>query len=160
VHTTDRPLAFETRDGRTIAYVYPGFVLMQSKDDFALVDFAELTAEATDVAFTDSEAVPDDAEIVGETWAKANKDGTRDRRFKHNRMIPILRYGGLKISSPGGLNEAYLASRASVSEAFARALGEVKAVLQSGRGAAPAEPPAKARGVPALLPGSPRVPRR
>lgn len=152
VHTADQPLAFETRGGRTTAYVYPGFVLMQSRDDFALVDFADLTVEATGIRFSDSGAVPNDSEIVGETWAKANKDGTRDKRFKHNRKIPIMQYSGLKISSPGGLNEAYLVSRALVCETFARALNEVKAVLCSGTAARPP----KSRATRALLPASPR----
>ncbi len=156
VRTTDRPLAFETRGGRTTAYVYPGFVLMQSRDDFALVDFAELSVEATGIRFSDSGAIPDDLEIVGETWAKANKDGTRDRRFKHNRQIPVMQDSGLKISSPGGLNEAYLVSRALVCETFARALNEVKSVLRSGV----AQRPRKSRATPALLPASPRGSRR
>jgi len=51
--------------------------------------------------------VPSDARVVGQTWEKANKDGSRDRRFASNRQVPIALYGGLSLKSTTGLWEEF-----------------------------------------------------
>lgn len=92
-------------------YIYPGFVLLHiSADAFALVDVSEVEIESGIAAFIEEEAVPADARIVRQTWKKANKDGSPDRRFANNYQIPVVEYGRLAISSPSGLNEEYMLS--------------------------------------------------
>jgi hypothetical protein len=92
-------------------YLYPGFVLLHiSADAFALVDVTEVEIKSATTRFNEEEAVPTDAKIVGQTWKKANKDGSPDRRFANNQQVPVVEYGTLRISSPSGLNEEYLLS--------------------------------------------------
>lgn len=135
VDTNDLPLAMSVLRGKSTAYFYPGFVLVDSThiSDFALIDMAELgiTYEATN--FTESESVPRDAKMIGKTWAKANKNGSRDRRFKHNRELPIMRYGCLQLDSIGGMNEAFMFSDADASANFAKAANILKRILAMGR---------------------------
>ena len=72
-------------------------------------------------SFIEEEAVPADAELIGHTWKKANKDGSPDRRFANNYQIPILKYGDIRLTSKSGLNEAYMISHAALAERFADA---------------------------------------
>jgi len=59
--------------------------------------------------------------VIGQTWKKANKDGSPDRRFNNNYQIPAVAYGTIRINSKTGLNEEYLISNPNATQAFAKA---------------------------------------
>ena len=82
----------------------------------------ELKVNVTGVRFHEDEAVPVDDEVVGRAWARTNKDGSADRRFKENDQIPICLYGQVTFSSTTGVTEEYMLSNASVALAFVEAL--------------------------------------
>lgn len=134
VDTADLPLSLPVQNGRSTAYFYPGFVLVVDvgRSDFAIIDLKELDINYASVRFTESERVPQDARLVGKVWAKSNKDGSRDRRFKDNRELPVMLYGELGLTTSTGLNEAFMFSRSETCEAFVRAVGELKRILTSG----------------------------
>ncbi len=103
-------------------YLYPGFVLYRaSKQAFALIDAAEIKLEFRSVRFIEEESIPSDSQVVGQTWAKVNKDGSPDRRFRDNHQIPIVLYGALTFRSTSGLHEEYQFSNAALAERFERA---------------------------------------
>lgn len=81
--------------------------------------------------FHEEGPVPSDAEQVGTTWAKANKDGSPDKHFRDNYSIPVMRYATLTLRSNSRLNEEYMLSNVqSASDfeiAFARLRTEVVA---------------------------------
>jgi hypothetical protein len=134
VATKDTPYAVGVRGSRSTAYFYPGFVLVAGspQDEFALIDMREFDAVSEGIGFTETESVPSDARQVGITWAKANKNGSRDKRFAHNRELPIMAYGGLHLTGPGGFNEKLMFSRAEATAELAAAIAELKRVLASG----------------------------
>ena len=75
-------------------FIYPAFILYHvSREAFALVDIREASLDYNPVSFIEEESVPADAQLIGHTWKKANKDGSPDRRFANNYQIPILAYG-------------------------------------------------------------------
>lgn len=86
---------------------------------FALLEYKELQFVAGPSTFQEEEQVPADAKVIGQTWAKVNKDGSPDRRFKENYAIPIARYGRFAFASATGLNEEYMVSNYEISQAFA-----------------------------------------
>jgi hypothetical protein len=103
-------------------YIYPGFVLYrESKQAFALIDFRDVTLRFVTTHFTESDPVPSDSLIVGQTWAKCNKDGSPDRRFSNNYQIPLVLYGTLMFSTRDGLDVRYICSNARSGEEFVRA---------------------------------------
>lgn len=59
-----------------------------------------------------------DAEQMGSTWEKVNKDGSPDLRFVGNREIPIMKYGEIRIQSKSGLNVWLMCSRVPPVEAL------------------------------------------
>lgn len=103
-------------------FLYPGFVLYRAaKHAFSVIDFHEITLTATLVNFVEHGIVPSDSQIVGQTWAKANKDGSRDRRFVNNRPVPLVRYTELSVTSEGGLREEFQLSNPSRLNRFVQA---------------------------------------
>jgi hypothetical protein len=113
-------------------FLYPAFLLyFVSKQSFALVDIREVQLKYSSMSFIESESVPSDAEVIGHTWKKANKDGSPDRRFANNYQIPVVKYGDLHLSSQSGLNEVYMISNERLAHAFEVAFANFQNALQS-----------------------------
>jgi hypothetical protein len=103
-------------------YIYPGFILYRaSTQAFALIEFRVVTLTFVSTQFTETDPIPSDTQVVGQTWAKTNKDGSPDRRFQGNHQIPVVHYGALLFTSPGGLDVRYLCSNAALAERFSKA---------------------------------------
>jgi hypothetical protein len=116
-------------------YVYPGFILYRaSKQAFALIDFRDVCLKVVPTQFTEAQTIPSDAQVVGQTWAKSNKDGSPDRRFQNNYQIPVVHYGLLLFTSPDGLNVRYLCSNAASAERFAKAWAALRLSFSRERG--------------------------
>jgi hypothetical protein len=117
-------------------YLYPGFVLFViSTDAFALIAIEETEVGAEVTSFHETQSVPPDGRHVGFTWAKANKDGSADKRFKNNFQIPVIEYGELTLSSATGLNERYLVSNPQLVRPFATAWSDLQRSLSAKEGA-------------------------
>jgi len=111
-------------------FIYPAFILYHvSHEAFALVDIRDANLDYTTTSFIEEEAIPTDAQLIGHTWKKANKDGSPDRRFANNYQIPILAYGDIRLTSKSGLNEEYLISNATAAHGFAQAWTAFKNAL-------------------------------
>lgn len=129
-----RAMRFENVNGDDIL-IYPGVAVIPRADGaFALIDIRELSISAANSPFQEEDGVPKDAEVIGHTWAKANKDGSPDRRFKDNHQIPICRYGRLAFQSGSGVTEEYMFSNAAAAEAFAAAVSRYQAALAVSEG--------------------------
>lgn len=103
-------------------YLYPGFVLYRvSRGAFAVLEARDVVVEHATTPFVETERVPPDSEVVGQTWRYANKDGSRDRRYADNPAIPLARYGTLRFRSASGLREDYLVSQDPAAAQFATA---------------------------------------
>lgn len=89
-------------------FLYPGFILYRAaKQAFSVIDFHDVKLTSARIKFLEQESVPGDSQIVGQTWAKANKDGSRDRRFANNFQIPLVLYAYLTLKSESGLWEEF-----------------------------------------------------
>jgi len=129
-----RAMRFENVNGDDIL-IYPGVAVIPRADGaFALIDIRELSISAANSPFQEEDGVPKDAEVIGHTWAKANKDGSPDRRFKGNYQIPICLYGCLAFQSGSGLTEEYMFSNAAAAEAFAAAVARYQVALAESDG--------------------------
>jgi len=71
---------------------------------YGVVEYSDLKVVRSDERFIEDGPVPSDAAVVGHTWLKVNKDGSPDRRFAHNRQIPVALYERAELRSSGGLN--------------------------------------------------------
>ena len=111
-------------------FIYPGFVVLYTnKEDFGLIDFKELNIDYLYQRFIEEEKIPSDSQIIDRTWAKVNKDGSRDLRFKNNYQIPVLAYAKLHLNSVRGLNELYMFSNSESPRSFSDIYSRYKSTL-------------------------------
>ena len=82
----------------------PDKILVLNKKKIGALSYEDITIKVSPTNFIESDKVPKDAEIVGSTWEKVNKNGTPDMRYKGNRELPICKYGEISITSTNGLN--------------------------------------------------------
>ncbi|WP_248354845.1 hypothetical protein [Anaeromyxobacter oryzae] len=153
LQTTSKSLRLENANGADLV-IFPAFLLMRSRTDLALVDLREVQVEYSLSQFVEHESVPSDAAVVGHTWAKCNKDGSPDRRFRDNYQIPLAQYGRVRLTSPSGLNEQYMFSNAEKVELFARALAEYQTALRRLGERSPTDSTTRALGPPVEVPAS------
>lgn len=131
VRFTGHAIRFGNINGEDIL-IYPGVVIMPRADGaFALIELREVDLQYHAVRFIEDQAVPPDAAVVGQTWAKVNKNGSRDMRFRDNYQIPVVQYGRLLFTSPGGVQEEYQFSDANAAGEFARAFDTYKVALNA-----------------------------
>jgi len=87
-------------------YIYPNFVIMyENEGKFAVIDYDELDIYFRKTRFIETGKIPQDSKIIDKTWAKVNKNGTPDKRFKGNYEIPIVAYGDIIMRTNTGMNE-------------------------------------------------------
>lgn len=111
--------------------IFPGFLLVVSRQAIALVDYADLDIKFINANFTEAEEFPRDSQLVRHTWARVNANGTPDRRFKDNYKIPVALYGSLILRSGSGLNEQWMFSNHAAAQQFAEALRHWKTLMMS-----------------------------
>lgn len=126
---TDVP-HFQNADGADL-YLYAGFIVVYaSPQTFALIGIHELMLSYGAIRFSETGPVPADSTVIDQTWAKVNKNGTPDRRFKSNYQIPIVRYGELRLKTASGLHEEFECSNYEATEAFGLAFGAYQRYLR------------------------------
>lgn len=84
-------------------YFLPDKILVISKMNVGAISYADIVKRFGLCNFRESDPVPSDSKIIGETWLKVNKNGSPDKRFKDNRLVPICEYGTVQINSAVGL---------------------------------------------------------
>lgn len=104
--------------GRQVLHFFPDRVLIEDPAGIGAVSYRDLSVEVIPTRFIEERPVPSDTEVVGQTWRYVNRNGSPDRRFKNNRMIPICQYAYIQFSSPSGLNERVMVSRPGVAQFF------------------------------------------
>ena len=123
-----KSLHFENKNSGDLR-IFPQFILIENDSDFALIDLLQIKIEYNSISFIEEDRLPNDAQVIGQTWAKSNKDGSRDKRFSQNYEIPVVQYSGLHIQSNSGVNEYYMFSNQGAALDFAEMFDEYKEVL-------------------------------
>lgn len=124
-------LYFQNANGADL-YFYPSFIVMYSNNtNFALIGIDELIFSQSYVRFTETGSIPKDSKIIDRTWAKVNKNGTPDKRFKDNYQIPVVRYGEIKLRTNTGVNEEYEFSNYEFTEEFGKAFRDYQSTIKS-----------------------------
>ncbi|WP_405199363.1 DUF4236 domain-containing protein [Christiangramia sp. LLG6405-1] len=124
-------LVFKNANGADL-YLYPNFVVMYTSPlKFAIIGIDELEFHYRHVRFTETGTVPKDSQIIDYTWTKVNKNGSRDKRFKANYQIPVVKYGEIRLKSYTGLNEEYQFSNYELSNDFGDAFLQFQEMIKN-----------------------------
>jgi len=97
--------------GMQTLYFFPDKILVFEGKNVGGLSYGSLSASITTTAFIESDGVPSDSRVIGQTWRYVNKNGGPDRRFKDNYQIPIAQYEEVHFTSTSGLNELLHISR-------------------------------------------------
>jgi hypothetical protein len=100
---------------------FPDYILSVNSGKIHLVSYNDLEIIMSISQFREMESIPSDSEKIGSTWENVNKDGSPDRRFNDNRIIPILKYGNIKITNNVGFDLEILVSNATGGKSFVKA---------------------------------------
>lgn len=92
----------------------PDKLFIMQKSKIGALNYSDIISSSHTTQFIESEGVPKDSQVVGQTWKYVNKSGGPDRRFKDNRQLPICLYGELELSSTSGLNTVIMYSNPSI----------------------------------------------
>ena len=113
--------------GKQMLCFLPDRLLVFDPKGVGAVSYDELQVRIEVSGFIESEAVPSDAKVIGETWRYVNKKGGPDKRFSNNRRLPICAYETVGFTSASGLNELLQVSRQGTGEAFRQVLAQLTA---------------------------------
>lgn len=109
--------------GRSSLHFLPDRVLVRDHKRYSDVAYGELTVYGACERFMeDPGRCPSDAQQVGQTWQFVNVKGGPDRRYSRNRVLPIMLYGALDMTSRHGLSWRVQVSRGEAAVTVARRL--------------------------------------
>lgn len=94
-------------------YFLPDKLLVISGRKVGAINYSDICMSLDTTRFVETEAVPKDANVIGTTWLKVNKDGSPDKRFKGNRQVPVCEYGEILIQSGSILHVELMCSNSS-----------------------------------------------
>lgn len=112
---TDIDIVCFKNSKETLVFLPDKLIIIQGAKIGAL-DYCDLDMSYDKIIFVESEHVPSDAVIVGNTWKYVNKSGSADKRFKNNKQVPKCSYGLLKLNSPKGVNAMFMFSNPAIVE--------------------------------------------
>lgn len=135
--------------GKAALYFLPDRVLVREGNRFSDIGYNHLRVQAGDTRFIEDGATPGDSTQVGQTWQYVNVKGGPDRRYKNNRMLPIMRYGTVDITSAQGLQWQLQISRADASAPVTHAVATAPSLTQAT--APPAPRPTRKRASESVL---------
>ena len=111
--------------GNQHLYFFPDRLIIFEGKQVGAIAYSNLRIEYANSRFIESEIVPSDSQIVGQTWKYVNKKGGPDRRFNDNRQLPIMLYSEIHFTSPEGLNELINLSKPNFGEQFSNVIKEL-----------------------------------
>ena len=117
IDSNNKPFHLENANGGDL-YIYPTFIIINKNKEIEFLDLKEIEFFFMLTRFIESEKLCNDTETIDRTWKKVNKNGTRDKRFKGNYQIPIVKYGKIILKNISGLNEEYTFSNYDKSSKF------------------------------------------
>ncbi|MFV8054632.1 PolC-type DNA polymerase III [Mycobacterium sp. 48b] len=128
--------------GSAALYFLPDRILVREGKHFSDISYTQLGVRSGETQFIESSSPPGDGAQVGQTWQYVNVKGGPDRRYKNNRVLPIMLYGTVDFTSVQGLLWQLQVSRADAIPAVARVLAAVPLLRPSTAPATlkPAEP--------------------
>lgn len=111
VESNVQPFGLKLRKQRV--YFLPDKVLVVARTDVGAISYADLDMDFGMSHFVETDSVPKDAKVIGQTWLKVNKNGTPDKRFKNNKQVPICEYGSVLVTSNSGLHIELMCSNSN-----------------------------------------------
>lgn len=89
------------RAGPYSLFFMPEGVWVSNRRKWSTASYGHVRTRVSTIETRERYAVPRDARVIRHVWEKVNRDGSRDKRFKENRQIPICEYAHLDLKVGG-----------------------------------------------------------
>jgi hypothetical protein len=122
--------------GKAALYFLPDRVLVRDGKHFSDIAYSHLGVRPGHTRFIEDSAPPGDALRVDQTWQYVNVKGGPDRRYKSNRVLPIMLYGTVDFTTRQGLQWQLQVSRTDAAAPVAQAVTSSPALTQAVKPAA------------------------
>ena len=119
IKTNVKPVVFVLK-GMKLAIMPDRMLIFDKKMGAVSYDEAKIDVYAYGLA-TGHQA-PADAEVIKYVWHYANNDGSPDKRYSNNSQFPVIKYGGVDISSTSGLDIRFLFSNIKAADILDEAI--------------------------------------
>ena len=84
-------------------YFFPERIMVESAEGVEVLPYENVRVSTSSTTQTrTASATPSDAKVVGRTWKHANKDGSRDKRYKKNPRVHKFRVDQVFLRSSSG----------------------------------------------------------
>jgi len=107
--------------GNSQIYFLPEKILIKHNGEYLIKGYSAIKVRSDVSKCREYGSIPKDAQIMGETWLKVNRNGTRDKRFKNNKKIPICRYEKIYLKV-NGFNIGIMLSKYGLGQKFTNIL--------------------------------------
>ena len=108
-------------------YIYPQFVVKaKTPVNFEIIPLDKISISYKPQRFVESAYEwnwPKDGQIIERTYQYVNKDGTPDKRYTLNKLVPVYLYGEISVDE---LGLTYHTSKNDVAESFVNAIKKFK----------------------------------
>jgi hypothetical protein len=109
--------------GKSSIHFMPDRLIVRDGGHYTDIAYQHLWSEGSRTQFIESVGgVVRDSRQVGETWQYVNVKGGPDRRFANNRILPVVLYGVLNLTTNQGFSWRVQTSREHAGEAIAPVL--------------------------------------
>ncbi len=124
IDSVSSPLHFANANGADI-FVYPGFFVMyKNPESLGILELSRLSITFERTGFLETEVLPSDSKKLSEVWERSNKDGSRDKRYAGNKLLPVMEYGEITFKSKSGIFEKYMTSNCQLAYDFVEAIDD------------------------------------
>lgn len=91
--------------------VLPEHYIIRKRSMIGIIDTSNIMITRETSPYAEQEDLPKDAEVLYHTWRYVNKDGSKDKRYKDNKEIPICNYGLTHLELDTGYKILLLSSK-------------------------------------------------
>ena len=138
------PLTLKLKSSRFI--FLPDRILIEEVGEVRSAEYSDLNMKVGTTRFVEfSRRVPPGGTMVDVTWQRARVDGGPDRRYNHNRQLPVMLYGEFTLSA-AGMNLQFMTANSNAPVALRDAISIYGRNLPAKRQRSGDEIPQKATG--------------
>lgn len=112
-------------------FFFPDQLIIKRGTSFVGIPYKEIDITSESVRFVETGPAPSDANIREHTWRYANKNGTPDRRFAGNELLPVCLYSQYSLQSGSDFDEVILTSKEGAMDNLASFLRTISRYQQN-----------------------------
>ena len=98
--------------------------MYDNPESLGILELSRLSITFERSGFLETEVLPSDSNKLSEVWERSNKDGSRDKRYADNKLLPVMEYGEITFKSKSGIFEKYMISNCQLAYDFFEAIDD------------------------------------